>query len=313
MSLVAKTPRELAIAAEVGDAHVRAQWDAALAVGDPPPPAMLSLFDDWSAFSGQDYRALLERVFSAYTDAGSEWDAKQPSTPLDVADFYGETATMVPMLLWWHGTNLGPARCAVGASSVLRCVGARSVLDFGCGIGSTALVLAHAGLRVTLADVSQEALDFSRRRLDRRGRTYDVLDLRSSRLDTLPDASFEGVVAFDVFEHIPFPERDLARLDRLLAPEGLICLNQLYVPEEDSPAHYPQHGELLQWLHAHGYRLAHVRSVCWIAQKAPLGGVSHRRQGAALRARVAGARVADGLDGSVGRRLGHHLARLTLR
>jgi hypothetical protein len=81
------------------------------------------------------------------------------------------------------------------------------------------------------------------------------------------------------------------------------------VPSEDEVQHYPQRGEVLSWLHDRDYRLAHVRGVFWIAQKAPLSPGAQARQGIALRARIAATHVADGDPGPLRRRLARRAVR----
>jgi cyclopropane fatty-acyl-phospholipid synthase-like methyltransferase len=275
---------------------------------------LLSLFDDWADFTGEEHRRLLERVARAAGAVKDDWSARSRETPAAVADFYDESSTTTPLLVWWHANDINPARCAVGSASVMRAIAARTVLDFGCGIGSTALVLGRGDLRVTLAEVSGEMLDFARWRLGQREIPHDALDLRTASLGDLAPGSLDAVVAFDVFEHIPDVAPHLQLLDRALAENGVICLNQAYVSKWDTNvAHFQQHGEVLQWLHGHGYRLAHVPSICWVAQKAPLAAAAHRAQAASLRARVAAVRTLDSLDARIRGRVEARVARLAMR
>lgn len=288
------------------------RWQASLApLGDPGLPALVALLEDWAGFSGLDYPAMLRSIFAGQDKVDQEWHDQRPQTAEEVAAFYDRTDTIIPLLLWWHGTEPGPARGAAAAVAVLTAVGARRVLDFGSGIGSTGLVLAHAGLEVTLADVAREPLSFGAWRMRQRGHEPDTLDLLEHPLEGLSDGAWDGAVAFDVFEHLPETAGTIGRLDQLLRPGAALCFNQAYVPNDPAePEHYPQHGEVLLQLHALGYRLAHVTDVMWIAQKAPLGGAERRRQALELRARVAAVRaVGDRRRGPVGRSLAFHTSR----
>jgi SAM-dependent methyltransferase len=97
-----------------------------------------------------------------------------------------------------------------------------SVLDFGCGTGETAALLAerYAGARVVGVDASAAALDSARRRLAG-GRVEFVAP-------GAPAAAgpFDLVYVNGVFHHVPVPERvaTAAELRHRLAADGLLAL-----------------------------------------------------------------------------------------
>jgi 2-polyprenyl-3-methyl-5-hydroxy-6-metoxy-1,4-benzoquinol methylase len=268
----------------------------------------VSLLADWSAFSGLDWPAMLRRVHGGEAELLGLFEQRRPSSDDEVARIYDDTNALIPILLWWHGTDATPMRCGSGAAALMRAAGATRVLDFGCGIGSTSLVLASAGCHVVLADVAQAPLRFARWRLEQRGHAPEVVDLRDESLDRLEPV--DGIVALDVVEHLPDPLPAVAALDRVLRADGVIVLNQVWVPAGEEPAHYPRRAEVLTWLHRHGYRLGHVPGTFWIAQKAPLGRRRQLAQGASLRLRVAAASMVAPLPGRAGRAVS---ARVTAR
>jgi SAM-dependent methyltransferase len=305
-------PRDLRAAADVGVEQARRAWAKAMR-HDGDDPVLVALLDDWSRWSGLDYPDMLRAVFTAQDTVDREWEAASPGTPESAAAFYDQTDTIVPLLLWWHATTPGPARSAATAASVFGAVGVRRVLDFGGGIGSTSLALAAGGIEPVIAEVSGSLLDLARWRFERRGRALETVDLRSETLGSLAPGSFDGAISFDVFEHIPNVPEALGSLDRLLRPAGVLCFNQVFVPEDrDEPQHYPQCGETLVWLHDHGYRLAHATDVGWVAQKAPLDGASRARQALELRARIGSAKALRGRRGPIGRRVAFHTIRHAL-
>lgn len=307
------SPSRLASVASIADDAAEQQWSAALAPPDRLAPPLISLLDDWSEFAHRDYRSLLRDIFDSQGRIDSEWTEQDPSDDASAAEFYDKTETLIPLLLWWHGTDLNSARCASGAAAALKAIGGHHVLDFGCGIGSTALALTHAGAQVVLADVAEEPLRFADWRLRQRGHEARTMALRKQSLDELHSGWADAIVAFDVFEHLLDAPAALSDLDRVLAQAGIICLNQAYVPEDDELQHLPQRGEVLLWLHQHGYRLAHVPSVCWVAQKARLTGPAHFAQKLSLNARIAASHVLDGQPGAIRRRIGFHVVRQALR
>ena len=121
---------------------------------------------------------------------------------------------------WRHGRHYIAAY--VGEVSGLR------VLEFGCNVGATAIVLAHCGAQVEAVDISSQIL------------TLAQLNVRSYGLDSrvtlqllhtdgcLPfdDATFDVIVCNSVLECVD-PEAlisTLHEIDRVLAPDGTLVI-----------------------------------------------------------------------------------------
>ena len=101
--------------------------------------------------------------------------------------------------------------------------GARAVHEVGCGEGHLLERFARAGLRIRGTDVCASTIAEARRRLAPLGLAYaldvrDLHDLQPSR-----DAA-ELVVACEVLEHVPDPERALARLAELARPHLIVSV-----------------------------------------------------------------------------------------
>jgi SAM-dependent methyltransferase len=92
------------------------------------------------------------------------------------------------------------------------------VLDLGCGTGAVAqaLDLTHT---VTGLDMSEKALDYCRARGLTRLVQGDAMAL------PFPDASFDAVIALDVFEHLPDDEASFRECLRVLRPGGVLVLS----------------------------------------------------------------------------------------
>ena len=295
--------RDLRRYATVPVEEALARWAEALSVPSGPAAPLDAVLDDWGRHTGLDREALMRRIATADAALAQEFERRRPTTPAEVAQLYRETETLIPLLARWHGSDPNPARCAAGAAAVLSVIEARKVLDFGCGIGSTALVLGHAGLDVTLADVAEGPVRLAAWRMERRALHPTIVEPGTQTLPNVDTGSCDGIVAFDVLEHVPDLDPVLAELDRALAPTGVLCLNQVYVGADEGPQHYPQCGEALLWLHERGYRLAHVTGVCWVAQRASLPGATRGLQAVGLRSRMLAARGSARLPRAVRQRL----------
>lgn len=94
-----------------------------------------------------------------------------------------------------------------------------AVLDWGCGTGNSAAMMAKAGLRVTATDASPEMVALAR---DSHG-----IDARCARFDDLDAVdAFDGVYANFSLLHAPRTDmpRHLAQAARALKPGGILHL-----------------------------------------------------------------------------------------
>jgi SAM-dependent methyltransferase len=94
-----------------------------------------------------------------------------------------------------------------------------AVLEIGCGTGSLLHRLRSSGVDVVGVETNPVRIEESRR-------VYDDLPIEKVSGSGLPfpDARFDVVLSFDVFEHIPDSDRHLAEVRRVLKPGGWYLL-----------------------------------------------------------------------------------------
>jgi 2-polyprenyl-3-methyl-5-hydroxy-6-metoxy-1,4-benzoquinol methylase len=107
-------------------------------------------------------------------------------------------------------------------------VAGKEVLEFGCNVGATSIVLAYYGARVTAADVSGEYVALGRLNAERYGVAESIGFHVLGAGEPLPfaDSSFDVVTCNSVLEYVS-PELlpDVQReLDRVLRPGGLLLV-----------------------------------------------------------------------------------------
>jgi SAM-dependent methyltransferase len=108
-----------------------------------------------------------------------------------------------------------------------------TVLDCGGGSGSTAVPLAQAGARVTVVDVSPDALATLRRRAAEAGvddlvhavpGDVEALAELSGTVPELAPASFDLALAHGVLEEVDHPQVALAGVAAAVRPGGLVSV-----------------------------------------------------------------------------------------
>jgi SAM-dependent methyltransferase len=113
-----------------------------------------------------------------------------------------------------------------------HCVG-KHVLDAGCGVGYGSAFLGESARSVVGVDVSGEAIDYARSRYGGGNVEFAVGDLQQLERG---DAEFDAVVAFEVIEHLPHPDRFVAEARRVLKPDGVLIVSTPRAePGDDRP------------------------------------------------------------------------------
>jgi 2-polyprenyl-3-methyl-5-hydroxy-6-metoxy-1,4-benzoquinol methylase len=164
-------------------------------------------------------RARCERSLAALKDKWNDVVGDAVASDSVVA-YYDSADDLIEELMWWHALHddTSPLAYAVALdfADANRC---RHLLDFGSGVGVSAVLFHKHVETVTLADVSSTLLDFCRWRLRQRGIKADFIDLKTA---SLPANRFDLVTAMDVFEHLEDPSEAIASLDRALKPGGFV-------------------------------------------------------------------------------------------
>ena len=118
--------------------------------------------------------------------------------------------------------------CELGASG--------RMLDVGTGPGHIPLLVCERvpGARVVGVDLARRMLEVAER-LRAASPPRDRIEYRLADAKRLPfeDASFDAVFSNTILHHIPDPVPFLAEVRRVLAPEGVLLIRDLFRPESD--------------------------------------------------------------------------------
>lgn len=95
----------------------------------------------------------------------------------------------------------------------------KRVLEIGCGAGSLSAQLASSGAHLTAIDLTERAIDLTRRRFQMFGLSGDVLRMDARNLE-LDDNSFDLVWSWGVIHHSSETEKIISEIHRVLKPGG---------------------------------------------------------------------------------------------
>src|SRR5437868_9710059 len=104
----------------------------------------------------------------------------------------------------------------------------KTVLDFGCGEGDDALLLASLGARVTAVDLSPKAIAFARARASLSG-LADRIDFVCAPIEVadLPPAHFDVIWGDNILHHVlPVLDETLAVLMRAAKPDAQVIFTE---------------------------------------------------------------------------------------
>jgi hypothetical protein len=159
----------------------RHRWDAA--AGSP-------VYDQLVEFLGPRFR----RYFDSSRALAAEWDTADPRTDDEIAQFFRGTDSYLYNLAIWEASGNRPGYVPLALPTLAR-HGVRTVLDYGCGIGSDALLLQQDGFDVTGCDFRSPCTAFLRWRSHDTIRIVEPGELASV---TAPDALW----VLDTLDHL---------------------------------------------------------------------------------------------------------------
>lgn len=108
----------------------------------------------------------------------------------------------------------------------------KRVLDYGCGVGYGARMLAEAGAAsVTAVDDAPAALAYARTH-------YPAAAIDYVLADTIATGTYDVITCFEVLQHVRDPGELLAALRRVLDPHGRLYMSACVYPTTDMYRHH---------------------------------------------------------------------------
>lgn len=173
-----------------------------------PPAELASAQEEYvadiMAFTKQTHDAVRERMKKGSVPLKEEWESweKQgPMTPERGKQFYKQTTNYIYELGEWHYFVDNKRASDLQLVKDVLAMKPKNVLDFGGGVGINSLMLARAGLDVTIADLDGTSLDFAQFRAKQHGVALKVWKTDVAQMP--PDTKYDVILALDVLEHLP--------------------------------------------------------------------------------------------------------------
>jgi 2-polyprenyl-3-methyl-5-hydroxy-6-metoxy-1,4-benzoquinol methylase len=169
----------------------RHRWNAAR-----PNP----LYTQLAEFLGTEFTP----YFDSSRALAAEWDTASPRTDHDIAQFFRTSTSYLYNLAIWEASGNRPDYLA-HALPILARHGTRTVLDYGCGIGSDTIALHHLGFRVIGCDFHSPSTAFLRWRSE-----HTIPVIEPGQLDSITEVDTLWVI--DTLDHLTDIETSLGAL-----------------------------------------------------------------------------------------------------
>lgn len=196
-----------------------------------------------------------EDEFNLKTMMGSkwmreEWNKVKPVGWKQIKAFYKQTKNYLIDQYEWHFTKRRKfdLELVTGIKEKLKPM---NILDYGCGIGQNALMLAREGFDVTLADLDSYTLDFAIKRFKKHSVPHKVWKVDTESKP--PDKKYDLILLFDVLEHIPKGElrKIVNKLIKLKHKDTQVMMTSNFGKSETYPMHNdgdPEYQQLINKL-----------------------------------------------------------------
>lgn len=199
-----------------------------------------------------------EKVLDCWGEKGTEkikekWLKQNPQTESEIINYYNTLDLYIPELSSWH--------TIIKNEDLLKIVeflqfsvkkNLKTFLDFGAGIGPNGLLFNKYGFTVTLADVSDSMINYSKWRLKQHNVRFNSIDLK---VKTLPDNVFDCATAIEVLEHMTDPTSAMEKIRRSLKIGGYIFCTTPFYSDPNRPQHIVHDAQTAQNFEKLGFEL----------------------------------------------------------
>lgn len=244
-----------------------------------------TIWSDLAAFTDRDRDSIQQLAYTAAERLAVKWHRWRDKSSRGLLEYYRAADDFLYELALWHTTGEVRQRRIERTVQAAKRYGVRTVLDYGCGIGTDGICLADSGMQADLADLPTRALEFAAWRSKRYGLPVRILHIPEHDPDFAGAVEMLGrrygpwdmVVCFDVIEHLgdqwPAVLDALARHCRVMAL--YIPFQNIDAPDVMHPQHFPQGDEHTEHEVMGKAGFVHPDDLIWVRPEAQLVGASY--------------------------------------
>ncbi len=196
----------------------------------------MNIVEDISEFLNIPKEDVLAKMRQGINLVKNDWTGENPRTEDEVISFYKKCKDYIFDLAGWHEQPY-KKEWDLNLVKIVKSISpnAKTVLDYGCGIGSNGFLFNEAGFDVTLADLESFSLDFAKFVINKYKLNVKTIETDKTKMS----GKFDVILCLDTFEHVKEPKTLLENLASLLNSGGKLFLT---VAEPDP--HHPMHFEM---------------------------------------------------------------------
>ena len=155
------------------------------------------IIDEASEFLNMKREYIVAKIYEMENNLHKIWNQRNPQTYSEIIDFYKKEElhffNVLQFNLW---SNAQMPFVDFNKYPIKTC------FEFGCGIGTTALLLAEMGFEVDIADANIKLVEFTKFRLNKRGYKCNIINI--DKYKPL-EKSYDLITTIDVLEHVLNP------------------------------------------------------------------------------------------------------------
>ena len=124
---------------------------------------LMNIVEDISEFLKIPKETVISKMRNGMLLVKDDWEKANPKTEEEVIEFYKKCENYIFDLAEWHEHSAYQKKWDLDLIKIVKTINpmAKTVLDYGCGIGSNGFLFHEAGFDVTLVDLESFSLDFT--------------------------------------------------------------------------------------------------------------------------------------------------------
>lgn len=188
-------------------------------------------------------------------DAAKEWNDKKPNNESSFIKFYEESKHYTEAMATYNAMGK-KLRLIEKICKIMKTIPSiKTVVDYGCGVGSDSLHLRDLGYKVIAMDVKGIALQFSKYRFNKYG-VKDIKVVISTKSSKIPKADL--ILSLDTLEHVFDPYATLNLMFEA-KPKAILLTTAFGVHDHENQGGIPMHTDhkvhkVERYIEEHGYK-----------------------------------------------------------